>query len=94
MNELAPLFGMMLVVLCVSATVAVVIVWIWRGRGLLYSYGALGLVLIVWMAWFAVFGNFSTGMEGLAFVIWPLLYGAVCFGGLVGYVLFGTLKRE
>ncbi len=94
MNELAPLIGVMLGVLCVSAAVAVLIVRVWRGRGLVYSYGALGLVLILWMAWFAIFGNFSTGMEGLAFIIWTSLYGAVCFGALVGYAIFRTFKRD
>jgi hypothetical protein len=94
MGELEPVLSFMLVLLCVSLVASIAITWIWSGRGLVYTCATLGLGLIGYLVWFAVFGNFSTGMEGLAFVIWPLLYLAMCVGAALGYGIFRIAKRE
>lgn len=94
MSELEPLFSLLLVLLCISVIPAAVIAWIWGGRGVLYACAALGLATIALLAWFALTADFSTGMEGLAFVVWPLLYIAVCFGAFLGYAIVHILRPK
>jgi len=86
-SELEPLFELMLVLLSVSVIPAASIAWIWGGKAVVYVCAAIGLGTVVFLAWIALTANFSTGMEGLAFVIWPLLYLVLCVGAFLGYAV-------
>lgn len=63
--------------LMISAVPAAVIAWFLGGKTLVYVCLALGLATLAFLTWFANNAVFSTGMEGLAFIFYPLLLLAV-----------------
>lgn len=94
MSELQPIYELMLLLLCISVIPAALITWIWGGKALVYVCAATGLAIVAFLSWFAVAGDFSTGMEGLAFIIWPLLYFALCFGAFLGFGFVRIFKSS
>ena len=87
-----PGLPIMLKWLMISAVPAAVIAWFLGGRILFYVCIALGLATVVFLTWIAFTAVFSTGMEALAFIIYPLLLMAVWLGAFIGYIVVSILK--
>ncbi|MEM9350283.1 MAG: hypothetical protein AAGA47_08480 [Pseudomonadota bacterium] len=92
MSELRPLFEVMLIVSLLSVMPAALITWVWGGKAVTYVCAACGLATVAFLSWLALTGSFSTGMEGLAFVIWPLLYVTSCIGAFLGFAVVRIVK--
>lgn len=94
MSEFGPIYGIMLTVMCFSVIPAAIVSWFWGGRGVFYVCVSLGLLTVAFLTWFAFTASFSTGLESLVFIIWPLFYLAACVGAFVGYATIRILKPK
>ena len=79
-----------IVVLCVTVPVLVLLL-IFGGRGLLWGVGLAFAGIAAYLFWGFVLGgiSFSTGMEGLALVIWPFIWVA---GSIWAALLYLVVK--
>lgn len=92
-QELAPILPYALVLFGAPILPALLISVFFGGRAVFYTWLALCLVGVGYLVWFALFGSFSTGMEGIAFVILPICLAAIGLGSLVGSAIGRILRR-
>ncbi len=70
------------------------LITIYLGKRVVWSlWLALCLAVIGYLAWYALFGDFLTGMEGMLFLIGPILLVAVGLGALIGSAI-GQIFRQ
>ena len=92
-QELAPILPFALALFGAPILPAILISVFFGGRAVFYTWLALCLLGVGYLVWFAIFGNVSTGMEGIAFVLIPLFLLAIGVGALVGSAI-GLIYRR
>ena len=92
-QELAPILPYALILFGAPILPALLISVFFGGRAVFYTWLALCLIGAGYLIWFAVFGNFSTGMEGLAFIVLPIFLIAIGLGAVVGAAIGHIYRR-
>lgn len=86
-QELEPVFKMALIVFGCPILPAILLTVFLNGRAVFYPWPVVCAAGVAYQVWYALFGDFSTGMEALVFVIVPIFLIAIGLGVLVGHAI-------